>query len=531
VTIDIAETFEGASAGTNLSTSNTAFDVQAGTASQMKFDSTFAVSGTRSCKLIAAGASSAMRRTFTARNQAWCRVYVLIPTGSSTAGVIIANALNAGTNLGQIRVTSTRQIDLRNVAANVYTSTATMALDTWYRIEWGVGISGTTGQQVKLFLGHSTTPLEDSGLRTYTGASQIDRFSIGSIAADTFTAYFDDFTSNNTGFPGPSQVSISAADSASPADSAARSFTYARTAADAASPSDSAVRAIVITRAAADGASPADTATRTLTASRSAADSASPTDAATRALGTPRAAADSASPADAAGRSSLGYTRAAADSASAADTAARSFTGRARAAADGASPADTTTRSFTWARAAADSASPADTAFHTPVSASRSVSDSASPADTAARQFAGRARAASDAATPADTGVRAFGYARNGSDAGTPGDSATRATGYGRPAADAASPLDSIDRSITIGRSVFEVADVNDLADRALAYARTAFEDSTAADTVLAVHNTIRVLDLSIRAAAARFVLTNAGDRWSIEQAPDRFAIALESAP
>lgn len=215
MTVDITETFEGASNGTTVSTSNTAFDVAGGTASCLTFSTTQAVSGTRSMKLTATAQTAVMRRTFTSRAQSWCRVYFFWPTGSSVAtNLTIINALLGATTNAQIRVDSTRHLQIRNGTTSVYTFTNAMALDTWYRIEWGLGVGGTTGQQVKLFTLHGTSAIEDSGSQTYSNGNS-DRFSLGLIAADTFTCYFDDFQSADTGFLGPSQQALTPAGSAS----------------------------------------------------------------------------------------------------------------------------------------------------------------------------------------------------------------------------------------------------------------------------------------------------------------------------
>lgn len=86
---------------------------------------------------------------------------------------------------------------------------ATLSIQTWYRVEYKVIFSATVGQVfLNYYIGDSTSAVEtlSSTASFNLGASFADSLRMGRpvAVANTTTLYFDDIQLNDTGFPGPS---------------------------------------------------------------------------------------------------------------------------------------------------------------------------------------------------------------------------------------------------------------------------------------------------------------------------------------
>jgi hypothetical protein len=138
------------------------------------------------------------------------RAYIYLSAAPGTGDAVIA-FLNGSTFGGGMQVNTSRKIILQNSASGFdQTFTTTLALSTWYRVEWSVtpGSSGTGTLVCNLYVGDSGTVTET---KTGTGGyvpSNWNTIRFGWGAAGTSHAsqpalYFDDLGFSTTGFLGP----------------------------------------------------------------------------------------------------------------------------------------------------------------------------------------------------------------------------------------------------------------------------------------------------------------------------------------
>jgi hypothetical protein len=201
VTIDITETHESGVNGDLATTSNTTYGAVFGTAATQTISTDFAVSGTRCLKGTFSANTGGMRPLYTSRATTYSRCYIRFAALPAATTVVLAAHLGATQN-AQIRITPTGTLEVRNGTTTVFTTTAAIATGAWYRLEWRVG---SADQQLKLFLLHSTTALEDANTKTYSNGNN-DRITFGNTASGTMTAYYDDVQTRDDAFPGPSVV-------------------------------------------------------------------------------------------------------------------------------------------------------------------------------------------------------------------------------------------------------------------------------------------------------------------------------------
>lgn len=201
--IDFTEGLEGGTAGADLTTANTGFDQISGTAPT--FSTVGVHGGSLSMQASAAAAISSVRHILAAglRPVSFLRWYMTFQADPAAVTAIFS-ASSAGTLRAQVRINTARTLSLRNSTTTVFTSTAALAVDTLYRLEWDLDNTATT-QALRIFLGDSSTVVENSGAQTYNTGTH-DRFVAGLPAAATWTWQLDDLQIRDDFTPGPMVV-------------------------------------------------------------------------------------------------------------------------------------------------------------------------------------------------------------------------------------------------------------------------------------------------------------------------------------
>lgn len=214
---------EGGSDGTAISTANsggasgTAWDVcQRGTNATNEFDSAQKANGSYSA-LIATGATSttAYNRWTTAITNLWAsgltthygRLYIRTSALPGTNRVF-AEWTDAGVTATRatLMLLTTGAIRLRNSSnGTVVTTTATLSVDTWYRIEYRIDGSTTGAYEIHLYALNSTTSIEDivGGTANFGGAIGAVQYGYVSNGSSLASIWYDGLQVNDTGLPGP----------------------------------------------------------------------------------------------------------------------------------------------------------------------------------------------------------------------------------------------------------------------------------------------------------------------------------------
>lgn len=187
------ETYEAGSNGADLLTSNTIFTNVWGTATPTF--TTTAYEGTLAGSHAATSATCGSDVVFTAKSQVWLvgRIRINALPGANLG---IINWWNGATKIGDIRLTSSGQLQLRDNFTQIGLSSA-IATGTWHRFALLVDPgTSTTGHILKTFEGAnvdgSTADQTLSGNATSTGQTQVTEFRFGIITAQTATVLFDD---------------------------------------------------------------------------------------------------------------------------------------------------------------------------------------------------------------------------------------------------------------------------------------------------------------------------------------------------
>lgn len=200
----------GATIATSDTGSSTAFDaVSVGTGATAAYDNTIGM-GSLCSKFVTTGTSSA---SYIEWSTAWgtqtdhySRLF-MYPTG--TTSFTFLQFVNTGVSAARLRYkTSTGQIEvLDNTAAVVGTTTTSLKLNAWNRIECRVVHSATVGSvEVKVFTNPAaTTPDETltlTGLNTAANSTSV-RIGFPIAASNLPATYFDDIIVGASSYPGP----------------------------------------------------------------------------------------------------------------------------------------------------------------------------------------------------------------------------------------------------------------------------------------------------------------------------------------
>lgn len=260
---------------------------------------------------------------------------------------------------------------------------------------------------------------------------------------------------------GPQNLSLTASDTVTTADTATRTATFLRTGTDALTTADTVTRTQSLLRTTSDTVTTADVVTRVLGAFRTTTDAVSATQVATRTATFLRSATDTLTSSDAATRIGT-FLRTTTDAVTLSDVATDLKT-RNVTATDAVTTSDAATRLEVLLRTGTDAVSATQAATRI-LAGLRTGTDAVTFSDNAIRTDAD-ARLATDAVTAADTGTRTGTFVRSASDAVTTSD-AVVATQNMRTTVDAVSTSDVA----TAGQVLFRTAsDAVSLSDAATA--------------------------------------------------------------
>lgn len=220
MTVNTGNFGAGQIAATAITTANSggsagrAFDSVVGT---VTYDTVHTHSGVLSAKVDMAGGTTSQVRWVDGADQAsatgYVRAYVWL-TGLPSQNLSVIYVTDHGNAfLMRVRVRTDSTVDLLDSTGSVMvTTTATVAIGRWVRIEAKVVCSATVGQgQVRLYnAADSTTPTEDltSTAAWNTGSTKPGQWRFGGVtnsaAADVF--WLDDVASSDTDWLGPARV-------------------------------------------------------------------------------------------------------------------------------------------------------------------------------------------------------------------------------------------------------------------------------------------------------------------------------------
>lgn len=126
------------------------------------------------------------------------RFYVRVTVRPATTARQLFGSTGSAVN---IKLKTDGTLQLFNGASSIGTSTTALTDTTkWYRVEFR---TGTASSVPVLVIDGNTEVTGSPSAWTYTGG-----FGPDDAVADTYTAYFDDYASDNTGFPGDGKVKL-----------------------------------------------------------------------------------------------------------------------------------------------------------------------------------------------------------------------------------------------------------------------------------------------------------------------------------
>lgn len=215
-----SNSFEGGTDGTNISVGNS------GGGSGDAFSNINRTNGTLiySADVSAHGALGMKVVTFTSGNEPYARytglgslttsVYIrfyLYFTSIPGTGCYVASFLSTTPAFcASVRLNTTGKISMLNAAGTaVSTSTYTLPINTWHRIEVRCLPSTTVGEiEWKVFLGDSTAPQDTGQVTGQVLTANIDQalFGQGIFGPSTYTFYEDDVSYSDVDWIGPYQT-------------------------------------------------------------------------------------------------------------------------------------------------------------------------------------------------------------------------------------------------------------------------------------------------------------------------------------
>lgn len=227
----LSSSFEGGTSGNSLAGSLNLGYGNLGTADGMLFDSVtigasqaitydtaVAHSGTQSCKIVTGGTTNCFGQWASSglltspATQQWFRLY-LYQTANPSATHQVFAFLVSGTRAADVVINGNGTMAIRDASGTVQiTTTSTVPLNTWFRIEGYVTSSATAGQvELKLYNSPDSptaTETQTSGtsLNTTGGALNQARFGLATGGVSGLTWWMDDVAVSVTGYIGPGAV-------------------------------------------------------------------------------------------------------------------------------------------------------------------------------------------------------------------------------------------------------------------------------------------------------------------------------------
>lgn len=147
--------------------------------------------------------------------EAYGREYFLfsdIPVAANCK-VLTVRVSDGSTNLAHVSMSTAGKLNVRNGSDSIlYTSTATLVIEQWYRLEWHYVAAGAAStMEARIYEDHDTTLLEGSGIKTTGGSSSLFKvvrhgitFTGQNQPSATSHLYLDDINAFADGWPGPS---------------------------------------------------------------------------------------------------------------------------------------------------------------------------------------------------------------------------------------------------------------------------------------------------------------------------------------
>lgn len=137
------------------------------------------------------------------------RMYMFLPSGHDQLLLLYRGLNNAGTRCFETYLDTTNKILVRDQGGTTRaTSTASVSLNQWVRIEYKVVNSVGAGQhEVKLFNNADSAVATETmtGAGAFSTLSDTSYIRMGCVASGKASAtyYFDNLLLNDTGYPGP----------------------------------------------------------------------------------------------------------------------------------------------------------------------------------------------------------------------------------------------------------------------------------------------------------------------------------------
>ena len=186
--------------------------------STLTYSSAFAYSGTQSCQVFTPSTSPCYLM-WTGGNmiangaaQTWFRLYLYQAANPASLHQLF-QAGAGGTRAADLIINTSGTLSMRDTSGNVIiTTTTTVPLNAWYRVEGYVTSNASTGQmEMKLFTSPgSTTPAEtqtsSAAQDTAGGNLSQMRFGPSSAGVTGLTYYMDDVAMSTSGYVGPGPV-------------------------------------------------------------------------------------------------------------------------------------------------------------------------------------------------------------------------------------------------------------------------------------------------------------------------------------
>lgn len=175
--------------------------------------------GTLGAKILVPGASSFAHINWTSSTlgtftECWGRVYIRFPALPPVQRNRFVSIDKSGVaNGAEVSLEGSGDIRVWDSTGSGFTAAGvTLAVDTWYRIEWHYLASTTVGAiTANIYVGDSTTQLGTvtrSGVNTLANADQTAFGGTFGEEGGAFTIYLDDINVNGTGFPGPANKEL-----------------------------------------------------------------------------------------------------------------------------------------------------------------------------------------------------------------------------------------------------------------------------------------------------------------------------------
>lgn len=181
-----------------------------------KYDNDHAAHGAQALKIATVGSSVSAYVQWTTTGfglTQWFRIYVYF-TANPAANHDILQTRDSATR-SRLRITTAGKVAVVNGSTVAATSSASIGLNQWVRIEYKLDISSSAGVlEAKLFNTPDSSTADEtitaSSLNTGTTETTNVRIGLPFAAANVGPLWLDDLEANNTGYPGPAATDATA---------------------------------------------------------------------------------------------------------------------------------------------------------------------------------------------------------------------------------------------------------------------------------------------------------------------------------